>query len=336
MTVNNTESYRDFIRDIINDDLRANKYDGRVHTRFPPEPNGYLHIGHAKSICLNFGIANDYNGLCNLRFDDTNPIKEEQEYIDSIIENVHWLGFDWEDRLYYASDYFEQMYQYAVQLIEAGKAYVDELSAGEIRDYRGTLIDPGKQSPYRDRPVEVNLECVTQTQLNLDAGLSYERCLRFLLRQDPEVILIGEIRDTETAKLCVQAALTGHLVLSTMHTNDAAGAVTRMMDMGIESYKVAASLVGVVAQRLVRKICPKCRAVYYPSAEVLDGLKYRGDRRRTFVRGEGCSECFDTGFQGRYAALDAFNKLRACHRLGLTELFRQTHRVLPDDSAEAC
>jgi len=158
MTVNNTESYRDFIRDIINDDLRANKYDGRVHTRFPPEPNGYLHIGHAKSICLNFGIANDYNGLCNLRFDDTNPIKEEQEYIDSIIEDVHWLGFDWEDRLYYASDYFEQMYQYAVQLIEAGKAYVDELSAGEIRDYRGTLIDPGKQSPYRDRPVEENLD----------------------------------------------------------------------------------------------------------------------------------------------------------------------------------
>ncbi len=158
MTTNNAAQAHDFIRDIINDDLRTDKYDGRVHTRFPPEPNGYLHIGHAKSICLNFGIANDFNGLCNLRFDDTNPIKEEQEYIDSIIEDVRWLGFDWEDRLYYASDYFEQMYQYAVQLIEAGKAYVDELSAEEIRDYRGTLIDPGKQSPYRDRSVEENLD----------------------------------------------------------------------------------------------------------------------------------------------------------------------------------
>ena len=158
MTTNNSELSHDFIRDIISDDLRTNKYDGRVHTRFPPEPNGYLHIGHAKSICLNFGIAADFNGLCNLRFDDTNPIKEEQEYIDSIIEDVRWLGFDWQDRLYYASGYFEQMYQYAVQLVEAGKAYVDELSAGEIRDYRGTLIDPGKQSPYRDRSIEENLD----------------------------------------------------------------------------------------------------------------------------------------------------------------------------------
>ena len=158
MTTNNSELSHDFIRDIISDDLRTNKYDGRVHTRFPPEPNGYLHIGHAKSICLNFGIAADFNGLCNLRFDDTNPIKEEQEYIDSIIEDVRWLGFDWQDRLYYASGYFEQMYQYAVQLVEAGKAYVDELSAGEIRDYRGTLIDPGKQSPYRGRSIEENLD----------------------------------------------------------------------------------------------------------------------------------------------------------------------------------
>ena len=131
MTMNSSESSHDFIRDIISDDLRTNKYDGRVHTRFPPEPNGYLHIGHAKSICLNFGIAADFNGLCNLRFDDTNPIKEEQEYIDSIIEDIHWLGFDWEARLYYASDYFEQMYQYAVQLVEVGKAYVDELSVEE-------------------------------------------------------------------------------------------------------------------------------------------------------------------------------------------------------------
>lgn len=158
MTTTNSEPPRDFIRDIINDDLQTNKYGGRVHTRFPPEPNGYLHIGHAKAICLNFGIAAEFNGLCNLRFDDTNPIKEEQEYIDSIIEDVHWLGFDWENRLYYASDYFEQMYEYAVQLIKAGKAYVDELSAEEIRDYRGTLTQPGKQSPYRNRSIEENLD----------------------------------------------------------------------------------------------------------------------------------------------------------------------------------
>jgi len=158
MNTNNSESSRDFIRDIINEDLRTGKYGGHVHTRFPPEPNGYLHIGHAKSICLNFNIAADFNGLCNLRFDDTNPVKEEQEYIDSIIEDVHWLGFDWENRLYYASDYFEQMYGYAVQLIQAGKAYVDELSAEEIRDYRGTLTEPGKHSPYRDRSIEENLD----------------------------------------------------------------------------------------------------------------------------------------------------------------------------------
>jgi len=158
MTTTNSEPPRDFIRDIINDDLQTNKYGGRVHTRFPPEPNGYLHIGHAKAICLNFDIAAEFNGLCNLRFDDTNPIKEEQEYIDSIIEDVHWLGFDWENRLYYASDYFEQMYEYAVQLIKAGKAYVDELSAEEIRDYRGTLTQPGKQSPYRNRSIEENLD----------------------------------------------------------------------------------------------------------------------------------------------------------------------------------
>ncbi len=158
MTTTNSEPLRDFIRDIINDDLRTNKYGGRVHTRFPPEPNGYLHIGHAKSICLNFGIAAEFNGLCNLRFDDTNPIKEEQEYIDSIIEDVRWLGFDWKDRLYYASDYFEQMYEYAVQLIKAGKTYVDEMSAEEIRDYRGTLTQPGKQSPYRNRSIEENLD----------------------------------------------------------------------------------------------------------------------------------------------------------------------------------
>ncbi|MEW6417567.1 MAG: glutamine--tRNA ligase/YqeY domain fusion protein [Nitrospirota bacterium] len=148
----------DFIRNIITEDLKTSKYGGRVHTRFPPEPNGYLHIGHAKSICLNFGIAAEFGGLCNLRFDDTNPIKEEIEYVESIKEDVRWLGFDWDDRLFYASDYFEQMYQYAVQLIKKGKAYVCDLSADEIREYRGTLIEPGKDSPYRTRSIEENLD----------------------------------------------------------------------------------------------------------------------------------------------------------------------------------
>lgn len=147
-----------FIKKIIEEDLASNKYDGRVHTRFPPEPNGYLHIGHAKSICLNFGLADDFNGLCNLRFDDTNPIKEEVEYVESIMEDVRWLGFDWDDRLYYASDYFEQLYDFAIKLINKGKAYVDSLSAEEIREYRGTLTEPGKNSPYRDRPVAENLD----------------------------------------------------------------------------------------------------------------------------------------------------------------------------------
>lgn len=145
-----------FIREIIDEDLRNGKNDGRVHTRFPPEPNGYLHIGHAKSICLNFGLARDYGGLCNLRFDDTNPTKEEVEYVDSIIEDVRWLGFDWDDRMFYASDYFQALYDYAVDLINAGKAYVCDLTADEIRDYRGTLTEPGRNSPYRDRSVEEN------------------------------------------------------------------------------------------------------------------------------------------------------------------------------------
>lgn len=147
-----------FIQNIINEDMRTNKYGGRVHTRFPPEPNGYLHIGHAKSICLNFGIAAANGGICNLRFDDTNPSKEDVEFVDSIIEDVRWLGFDWEDRMFYASDYFEELYQCAVQLIEDGKAFVCDLSAEEIREYRGTLTQPGKNSPYRDRTVEENLE----------------------------------------------------------------------------------------------------------------------------------------------------------------------------------
>ncbi len=147
-----------FIRNIITEDLKNNKNEGRVHTRFPPEPNGYLHIGHAKSICLNFGLAQEFRGLCNLRFDDTDPSKEEVEYVESIKEDVRWLGFDWDDREFYASDYFEKLYEYAVQLIKAGKAYVCELSAQEIREYRGTLTEPGKNSPYRNRSVEENME----------------------------------------------------------------------------------------------------------------------------------------------------------------------------------
>lgn len=148
-----------FIRTIINDDLESGRFAGPIHTRFPPEPNGYLHIGHAKSICLNFGLAQDYpGGLANLRFDDTNPLKEEQEYIDAIIEDVRWLGFDWGDRLFYASDYFPKLYQYALKLIENGVAYVDDLTADEIREYRGTLTKPGKNSPYRDRTTAENLD----------------------------------------------------------------------------------------------------------------------------------------------------------------------------------
>jgi glutaminyl-tRNA synthetase len=147
----------DFIRQIVADDVEAGKY-GKIITRFPPEPNGYLHIGHAKSICLNFGIAQEFGGLCNLRFDDTNPTKEEQEYVDSIMADVRWLGFDWDDRLYFASDYFQEMYDYAVHLIKTAKAYVDSLSAEEIRKYRGTLTAPGKESPYRNRSVAENLD----------------------------------------------------------------------------------------------------------------------------------------------------------------------------------
>jgi len=147
-----------FIHKIIEEDLVAGKNEGRVHTRFPPEPNGYLHIGHAKSICLNFGLAEQFGGKCNLRFDDTNPVKEEEEFVQSIKEGVKWLGFDWEDREFFASDYFSQLHRWAVKLIEEGKAYVEDLSADEIREYRGTLSEPGKNSPYRDRPVAENLK----------------------------------------------------------------------------------------------------------------------------------------------------------------------------------
>jgi len=148
----------DFIREAVIEDLRTNRYDGRVHTRFPPEPNGWLHIGHAKAICLDFGIAEEFGGFCNLRFDDTNPSKEEVEYVDSILGDIRWLGFDWRDRLFYASDYFEQLYEYALKLIRKEKAYVCDLSPKEMRDYRGTLTEPGMDSPYRNRSVEENLD----------------------------------------------------------------------------------------------------------------------------------------------------------------------------------
>jgi glutaminyl-tRNA synthetase len=149
---------RDFIREIVEDDLRTGRYGGRVHTRFPPEPSGYLHIGHAKAFCIDFGVAEDYGGLCNLRFDDTNPCKESDEFVRAIAEDIRWMGFDWEDREYFASDYFDKLYGYAVELIKMGKAFVCDLNQEEIREYRGTLTEPGKASPYRDRLIEENLE----------------------------------------------------------------------------------------------------------------------------------------------------------------------------------
>ncbi|OQB73946.1 MAG: Glutamine--tRNA ligase [candidate division TA06 bacterium ADurb.Bin131] len=154
---NNSEKPSDFIREFIKQDIESGRFGGRVHTRFPPEPNGYLHIGHAKAICLNFDIAKQFNGKCNLRFDDTNPTKEEYEYVEAIKQDIKWLGYDWEDRLFFASDYFEQMYEYAVQLIKKGKAYVCDLTPKEIKQYRGTLTEPGKESPYRNRTIEENL-----------------------------------------------------------------------------------------------------------------------------------------------------------------------------------
>jgi glutaminyl-tRNA synthetase len=159
---NDVKKPTNFIREIIDEDLSTNKYNGKVNTRFPPEPNGYLHIGHAKSICLNFGLAKDYGGLSNLRFDDTNPTKEEQEYVDSIKEDISWLGFDWEDREFYASDYFDTLYEYAKKLIKKGKAYIDSLTADQIREFRGTPTEPGKESPYRNRSIEENLDLFEQ------------------------------------------------------------------------------------------------------------------------------------------------------------------------------
>jgi glutaminyl-tRNA synthetase len=158
MTAPDLTAPSNFIKTIIEEDLKTKKFDSRVHTRFPPEPNGYLHIGHAKSICLNFGLAKEFNGLCNLRMDDTNPTKEEAEYVESIKEDVRWLGFDWQDRMYYASDYFERFYECALELIKKGKAYVCDLNPDEMRRYRGTLSEPGRESPYRNRSIEENLD----------------------------------------------------------------------------------------------------------------------------------------------------------------------------------
>ena len=155
---NDSNAPSDFIRNIVKEDIASNKWDGRVHTRFPPEPNGYLHIGHAKSILLNYGIAEEFGGKFNLRFDDTNPLKEEEEFVEAITRDIKWLGADWEDRLFHASDYFDRLYEWAIHLIKDGRAYVDDLTAEEIRAYRGTLTEPGKNSPYRDRPIEENLD----------------------------------------------------------------------------------------------------------------------------------------------------------------------------------
>src|SRR5262249_32693878 len=158
MTSPETSAPPNFIRALIDEDLRASRFGGRVVTRFPPEPNGYLHIGHAKAIHINFGLARDYGGPCHLRFDDTNPTKESVEYVESIKADIRWLGFDWGEHLYFASDYFEQLYAWAVQLVQAGKAYVDELTPEQMREYRGTLTEPGRASPWRDRPVAESLD----------------------------------------------------------------------------------------------------------------------------------------------------------------------------------
>src|SRR5512137_1296896 len=165
MPATDTVAPTDFIRTAVDEDNRTGRFGGRVHTRFPPEPNGYLHIGHAKAIAIDFGIACEFGGKCNLRFDDTNPVKEEVEYVDSIKEDIHWLGFDWEEREFYASDYFGQLYEFALKLIRKGKAYVDDLSADEIREYRGTLTEPGKPSPYRDRSAAENLDLFERMRL---------------------------------------------------------------------------------------------------------------------------------------------------------------------------
>ena len=208
--IENMENRRtNFIRQIIDEDLASGKHKN-VYTRFPPEPNGYLHIGHAKSICLNFGIAQDYNGLCNLRFDDTNPTKEDVEYVDSIKQDVQWLGFKWEGQPRYASDYFDQLYGYAIELIEKGLAYVDELSPDQMREYRGTLTEPGKNSPYRDRPIEENLRLfekmkngeVEEGKMSLRAKI--DMASPFMVMRDPVLYRIKFASHHQTGdKWCI-------------------------------------------------------------------------------------------------------------------------------------
>lgn len=198
----------DFIREIIEEHIRTKRFNGRVATRFPPEPNGYLHIGHAKSICLNFGIAEQYGGTCNLRMDDTDPSGESQEYVDAIIRDVKWLGFDWGERIYYASDYYEKLYQYAIKLIKKGKAYVCDLSLDEIREYRGTLTEPGKESPYRNRSVEENLDLFQRMRAGeFDEGTHVLRAKidmssPNLLLRDPVIYRIKKVPHYRTGNKC--------------------------------------------------------------------------------------------------------------------------------------
>ena len=200
----NSNAPSNFITTVIEEDLKNNKHDGRVVTRFPPEPNGYLHIGHAKSICLNFGLADTYGGTCNLRFDDTNPSREEAEYVETIKEDVRWLGYEWHEREYYASDYFERLYDFAVTLIKAGKAYVDSLSADEIRAYRGTLTEPGRVSPFRDRPMEENLDLFARMRAGEFADGDHVLRARIdmaapnLLMRDPTLYRIRKVRHHRT------------------------------------------------------------------------------------------------------------------------------------------
>ncbi len=198
-----------FIKHIIDEDIKAGKNDGRIHTRLPPEPNGYLHIGHAKAICLNFGIAEEYGGLCNLRYDDTDPAKEEVEYVESIKQDVRWLGFDWQDREYYASDYFEQLFEFVVQIIKKGNAYVDSLSSDQVREYRGTLTQPGKNSPYRERTIEENLDLFERMRAGeYDEG---EHVLRAkidmaspnMLMRDPTLYRVKKVPHYRTAGMWV-------------------------------------------------------------------------------------------------------------------------------------
>jgi glutaminyl-tRNA synthetase len=210
MAENDIQTPSNFIKAIIEEDLKNNTHGGKVATRFPPEPNGYLHIGHAKSICLNFGLADLYNGTCNLRFDDTNPTKEETEYVESIKTDVRWLGFDWENREFYASDYFEQLFSFAVQLIKDGKAYVDSLSADEIREHRGTLTQPGKESPYRNRSIEENLDLFKRMRsAQFDDGAHVLRAKidmahPNLLMRDPTIYRIRKARHHRTGdKWCI-------------------------------------------------------------------------------------------------------------------------------------